>query len=626
MNIRQKFSILSGALCLTTSIASFSLLHLPALADDSVVDNISITVPSSCTLTNTIDTAHTASIMPGNYEDDIGTTTLKSVCNDQNGYAIYAIGFSNDTYGNTEMISDTAGTGNIVTGTAVSGNASNWAMKLNPVSGTYAPTIDNGFGSYSSVPTSYTKVAHFVGSTDATVGSSIQSTYAVYVSPTQMAATYTGKVRYTLVHPNDAGAPPQPQVTNSGKIGYFPNASGVVDSMGDQSITNTATSTTLWATNFKRPGYGFVGWSDAFDYVANVGSESNPNAHIYGPNEDITFTAGQYSGDNPGLSLYAVWVKSAGNLQNWTCPDNTAMPIGKVTALTDTRDNDTYAVAKLTDGKCWMIENLRLDYDASGNSDGSLAQGYGGTPGTYGTFSGLAKPETANFSSTTPVVANSRYTSDGTNSIYNDTTNPVTLTDIGTTNYPAFRMPRYNNNNTNTDTTLNPNTNVANMTTTDQNVYGYGNYYTWHSAIANTTYYSSPTATDSNGKTSETVNTSLCPKGWRLPYGRSTGKGATAGGFSYLDKQLGGNGATQSSTAGTTQSKVWRSFPNNFLYSGNFDSASPSLRGSYGYYWSSTASNNNRSYGLLLGSTDLHPGTNYRNRYLGQSIRCITDS
>ncbi|MBQ3321094.1 hypothetical protein IJG71_03125, partial [Candidatus Saccharibacteria bacterium] len=101
MNIRQNFSILSGALCLTTSIASFSLLYLPVLADDSVVDNISITVPSSCTLTNTIDTAHTASIMPGNYKDDIGTTTLKSVCNDQNGYAIYAIGFSDDTYGNT---------------------------------------------------------------------------------------------------------------------------------------------------------------------------------------------------------------------------------------------------------------------------------------------------------------------------------------------------------------------------------------------------------------------------------------------------------------------------------------------------------------------------------------------
>jgi uncharacterized protein (TIGR02145 family) len=393
--------------------------------------------------------------------------------------------------------------------------------------------------------------------------------------------------------------------------------------MGDQSITNTATSTTLWATNFKRPGYGFAGWSDAFDYVANVGSESNPNAHIYGLNENITFTAGQYSGSNPGLSLYAVWVKSAGNLQNWTCPDNTAMPIGKVTALTDTRDNDTYAVAKLADGKCWMIENLRLDADDS--LDSSKAQGYGGTPGTYGTFSGLANPETANFSNST--TANSRYTSDGTNSIYNDTTNPVTLTDIGTTNFPSYRMPRYNNNNTNTDTILNPNTNVANMTGTNQNIYGYGNYYTWHSAIANTNHYNTTTV-DANGFTpSEAVNTSLCPTGWRLPYGRNTGKGATAGGFSYLDTQLGGTGANQTSTAGTTQSKVWRSFPNNFLYSGYFNSASPSNRGSFGYCWSSTANNNYTSYYLYLGSTYLGPDTNnYRSKYSGQNVRCITDN
>ncbi|MBR0372458.1 hypothetical protein IJH72_00745 [Candidatus Saccharibacteria bacterium] len=615
MNIRQKFSILSGVLCLTTSIASFSLLYLPALADDSVVDNISITVPSSCTLTNTIDTAHTASIMPGNYEDDIGTTTLKSVCNDQNGYAIYAIGFSNDTYGNTEMISDTAGTGNIVTGTAVSGNASNWAMKLNPVSGTYAPTIDNGFGSYSSVPTSYTKVAHFVSSTDATVGSSIQSTYAVYVSPTQMAATYTGKVRYTLVHPNDAGAPPQPVVTNSGYISYNPNASGVTDTMGDQSIANTDTSATLWATNFKRPGYGFVGWSDAFDYVANVGSESNPNAHIYGPNEDITFTAGQYSGDNPGLSLYAVWVKSAGNLQSWNgC---STLPQGNVTALTDTRDNDTYAVAKLADGKCWMVENLRLDTDDS--LDSSKAQGYGGTPGTYGTFSGLANPETANFSNST--TANSRYTSDGTNSTYNDTTNPVTLTDVGTTDRPAYRMPRYNNNNTNTNTTLNPNTNVANMTETNQNIYSYGNYYTWASAIANTTHYSGPTAKDSNDKTSETVNTSLCPKGWRLPYGRDTGNGNTPGGFYYLNYK----NNNDSNVTGATGSLKLRSFPNNFVYPGLFASSSPSNRGGSGYYWSSTADGHLSSYSLYLGSTGLSPGTNNPSKYHGQSIRCITD-
>ncbi|MBR5389337.1 hypothetical protein IK146_02140, partial [Candidatus Saccharibacteria bacterium] len=44
---------------------------------------------------------------------------------------------------------------------------------------------------------------------------------------------------------------------------------------------------------------------------------------------------------------------------NWSgC---SSMQTNQVTALTDTRDGNTYAVAKFADGKCWMMENLRLD-------------------------------------------------------------------------------------------------------------------------------------------------------------------------------------------------------------------------------------------------------------------------
>ena len=82
----------------------------------------------------------------------------------------------------------------------------------------------------------------------------------------------------------------------------------------------------------------------------------------YGPNETITI--GDVS--EHGLSLYAIWVESTGNLQNWTgC---SSLDINEVTALTDIRDGDTYAVAKLVDGNCWMIENLRLSTNAYINS------------------------------------------------------------------------------------------------------------------------------------------------------------------------------------------------------------------------------------------------------------------
>jgi uncharacterized protein (TIGR02145 family) len=37
-----------------------------------------------------------------------------------------------------------------------------------------------------------------------------------------------------------------------------------------------------------------------------------------------------------------------------------ATAIGTSTTLTDTRDNNTYTVKKLKDGKCWMTQNLRI--------------------------------------------------------------------------------------------------------------------------------------------------------------------------------------------------------------------------------------------------------------------------
>ena len=387
--------------------AAFLLLSSNLVeASDYSVDTIRITVPTSCTLNSTLDTAHTANMTPGQYKTDIGTTTFQVLCNDPGGFDVYAIGYSNDTYGTTTMINSSDSTIYFDTGTGQSGN-SQWAMKLTPVTGTYAPTIQNGFNNYHVVPTTYTKVATFASNTDGTVGSKVQSTYAVYVSTSQIAGTYTGKVRYTIVHPQDIGAPPAPVLTNSGYISYNPNATGVTDSMGDQSVTASATSANLWASNFQRPNYGFAGWSDKFDWELNAnsadgnGTGNNAGYHIYGPNATITFTTGQYSGNNPGLSLYAVWVPSSGYMQDFTASQCSSMSQGNVIGLKDKRDNQVYAVAKLADGKCWMIENLRLDNQfTTGATNEALAQGYhkwNGSGTDYGDFIGLADPETANF-------------------------------------------------------------------------------------------------------------------------------------------------------------------------------------------------------------------------------------
>ena len=612
-----------------SSLMSLLILSSPPTSADEPSSTAhataTITVPEACTFSSTVNTPHKAEVPAGTYVADIGSTTFKVVCNDSGGFSVYAIGYTGEREknDNNNVLDATIGgtltpAYNIASGTATSGNTSNWAMKLTPVTGTYAPTITNSYDNYNTVPLTSTKVAQFTSVTDAgnnATGSSFTATYSAYVSGGQPAGTYDGKVKYIMVHPA-TNVPNEPKDCPANKICYFPNAGNTVaDRMGDQGITASSTDATLWASNFERPGYGFAGWSDSYDYVVNEGSESNPDAHIYGPNETIEFTAGTYSATNGGLSLYAVWVPSSGSLQSWSgC---STLGEGKVTALTDERDNDTYAVAKLTDGKCWMIENLRLDTTDSLDATKSSTGTYGGA------FSGLANPEVANFFQTS-VVANSRYKSDDSGDIFNASAG--TLTDIGTTDSPAYRMPRYRNDNTNTDTILNSNVITTNMVNVTQNIYSYGNYYSWASAI-----------TDITVRTSGSVNTSLCPYGWRLPRGGNKSNEANNEIWNLVVNEL-NEGVkpanydsltypyyTGTTEAGSVDKKI-SAWPNNFLHSGYVAGSSINYRGSEGYYWSSTAYNSSYAYHLRFSSLYVYPGGSGDFKSSGRTLRCIADS
>ena len=574
--------------------------------DDSIVDEVNITVPISCSLSGTGMNTHNANIVNGTYQADIGTTTLKAFCNDNAGFAIYAAGYTGNEIGgtNSNKLVGTTSSSNatIDTGTATSaGNpdTSNWAMKLTATSdsgdtsGTNALAIDSdtegSFSAYHTVPNSYTKVAHKNSATNmdtTTGGTTLTTTYAAYISKTQAADTYSGQVIYTLVHPSDAEAPLSPQPSTAGYITYYANASSAVGTMANQSAGNNAT-VTLYPSNFSRSGYGFAGWSDKYDYA------TNQNAHFYGPNEDFTTPSDLTT---KGLSLYAVWVKSEGSLQDSTkvtslcgtngtggtltkAPTDGTANLSSVSALTDQRDNQTYAIARLADGNCWMIENLRLENTATtGATNTALAQGYNSS------FTGLANPESAGFTDST--TANSLYSIDGSteNNISGD--------------YQGYRFPRYNNFNTQQRAENTSNTNV--------NTYSYGNYYTWAAAIADTTHY--------NTNNQSVTNTSICPTGWRLPQGNTT-----TSGFGKLDADMGGTGAYQSTREASNR---WRKYPNNFLYSGYFNTSSAKFRGSDGSYWSSTANYNFGSYGPYLFSSGVYPGTSNNVKNYGQSIRC----
>ena len=199
----------------------------------------SVTVGTACNFSGNVDSQHNATITNGINSTDIGKTTLNVTCNDQGGYAVYAIGYTNDEYGNTSLQSNISDDYNIPTGTSTSGNTSNWSMKLSTVPGTTTATIEDNYNNYHTVPDDYTKVATLNTITNpgsSTAGSSISTTYQTYISPTQPAGIYTGKVKYTLVHPSTAPAPEKP---NIGSLTYMQDFANLSDQEKASLIENT---------------------------------------------------------------------------------------------------------------------------------------------------------------------------------------------------------------------------------------------------------------------------------------------------------------------------------------------------------------------------------------------------
>ncbi|MBQ7201774.1 InlB B-repeat-containing protein [Candidatus Saccharibacteria bacterium] len=363
---------------------------------------------------------------------------------------------------------------------------------------------------------------------------------------------------------------------------------------------------TLYAPNYLRTGYGFAGWSttqinpDASNAAALMAA-----AKIFGPNETITVNYDTFGVNVPSsITLYAVWVKSSGSIQDWkgcnsltaaTYSNNTITP-GSVIALTDSRDGNTYAIAKLTDGNCWMIENLRLD--AANSSDVSKAQGFSGV------FNGLANSED-NFSASS-FYANSKYNDSnivGDNQVY--------------------RIPRYNNNNTNYGGTNSNGTSLETSATNNNNKsqwYGYGNYYNWPAAKANT-----EDLIDSD--TSKGYFTSICPSGWMLPFsGSSSTEDYT---YRKLSYSLSGSTLTSfnasSTPTGETMSKIWRSYPSNFIYSGYYSGTTTYYRNTRGYYWVYNTNYTSTASASYFYDNQLTI-TGGLNKHNGMAVRCVADN
>ncbi len=295
-------------------LASIPLLIISALtlsfphssADNNTSsDSLSISISSACTLSSSIDRAHTVNVNAGTHAVDIGSTRVNAYCNDNNGYSIYAIGNSNNVDGNTDLISSINDNYNIKTGIYDEGSSSSltpssWGMKLAPGTGTglnpetgasiaiTPPTIVNNYDNYNVVPNNYTLVASRASGTNMTIdtditGSYFTTTYDVYASSVQPAGTYNGKVKYLMVHP----------------------------------ISDHTTIT----------------FEDAF---ARAGKQP------------IAISSGTYY-----------------KMQDMTSDICSQVAYDTTTELVDIRDNKPYYVTKLKDNHCWMTQNLDFDIDTT---------------------------------------------------------------------------------------------------------------------------------------------------------------------------------------------------------------------------------------------------------------------
>ena len=464
----------------------------------------------------------------------------------ETGYTIDAwVNGANSTLGNTTSVFTTF----TITGastlslSAQEADELTYTLTYNAGSGTDAPdsetltsyNISENFTITNSAPIYYGYT--FNGWTETNGGSTVD-----YVSGDTLSVVSTGtattKTLYAVYTANSCPA---------GKICYFDNGADVNNGGRGTMANKTASSNSsavLIPSNYSKSGYGFAGWA------------TSANATPYGPNATITTP----DIGSAGLALYAKWVKSTGYLHTWNGCN--ALSVNEVTALTDIRDGETYAVAKLGDNNCWIIENLRL------------------------------VPSTANITNSNTHNPASGFSTEAANSSSSNTL----CGDDGDTN--CNNQIQYNTNSL--DRNLTQSDNTASSTVA---WYSYGVYYNWY------------TATAGNGLIATTANTNvagdICPAGWHLPTGHS-------GEWVAL------NSAVNSGNTSPNLDLGLRAYPVNLLRSGDYNKTSRTNAGTNGRYWTSTGYDGPSAYRLGFQGSSVTANGNYR-KWDAFTVRCIYD-
>ena len=372
-----------------TFVSGAILLSNNTSADSSETVTTTITVPIACTMQGS-GTTHAATLAPSTYsgatgseyENGIGKTTLTAICNDDNGFAIYAVGYTGNSYdseNHTKLVGQNT-LGTISTKVYASGDtASNWSMKLNKITDateSYNPqnlTILDSFDSWHTIPDTYTKVAQYKANTgssttDMALGVKLETTYAAYVAANQPADTYVGQVKYTMVHPYSAAEP-----VEEDQIGVLFNGNG--STFSNNTTTNRvvyeevcASECNIEATSgsYSTPNPWYGSW---YADINGVHYDFTNNDEIIAFLEDnsttlLGTTINLYRGYTFAEAYTQANKSQTGgyyvvqDLNNNMCQ---TIAISQTATLLDSRDSNTYLVGRLSDGNCWITDNLRLD-------------------------------------------------------------------------------------------------------------------------------------------------------------------------------------------------------------------------------------------------------------------------
>ena len=572
----------AGGMVFVSLVSAMILSGSGARADEPVTRsvNASVKVSSSCSMTADTTSPHTATIINGNRSANIGLTTLEVFCNDAGGFAIYAVGYGNNTYGETDLISVTNEiTSTISTGTAVvDGTNSSWGMRVKAnEQTTYPPTVVDPFNKYSvnegyvAVPSAFAKIAFMNGTTTTSSGSALDTTYAAYVAPDQAAGTYNGQVMYVMVHPSSSADPVAPELFDLAFISQ--ENPPTKKQIGDESYYVMQDMTTQICTDMQVGAQGqMVDERDNKIYWVSKLKDGhcwmtqNLDFYIDGTELDSTTTdlteigaansaPGAYDGNNQGdaVSPYAQTngggYRQSGDVIYWT-PTRRTIPTSAISATgtigdtTDDWQNSQTSPYSVDPGDWyWAGGNAATWYDSS--------------------YCGTASPWC----------------------------NYLNGNEKGTGSTARFSQTPY----------------------TANGEHGHvGNYYNWTAAIASndSTYYDATYGNAGSTMGDVTLNpkNSVCPAHWRLP---TISTAASTDEFTALKTAY-----------PNTEDKGFVYSPLFFVRGGAINSRTLYLAGYYGYYWSSTVQSDTYARYLYFNSGGSNTqGNNYR--YFGFSLRCL---